>query len=91
MLSITLSSADLADKIGSALNGVKRGEQWMCKCPAHADGNASLAVNGESGKLLLKCHAGCSFDDVRAKLESMALMPKAAARPDAGQRRLARR
>lgn len=34
-------------------------------CPAHQDDNSSLTVRvSEKGDLLLKCFAGCSFDDI---------------------------
>lgn len=37
------------------------GDQWKCRCPAHRDLKASLAVKVASdGKLLLCCHAGCA-------------------------------
>jgi putative DNA primase/helicase len=37
----------------------------MFKCPAHDDQNPSLHVSvGASGKVLFRCHAGCSQQDV---------------------------
>jgi DNA primase len=36
-------------------------DQYLCSCPAHADSDPSLAVTATpSGKILLKCFAGCS-------------------------------
>lgn len=36
-----------------------------CRCPAHDDSTASLTVReGEGGKILVKCHAGCSTDAI---------------------------
>lgn len=34
-------------------------------CPAHEDKEASLSIGtGENGKVLLKCFAGCTFDEI---------------------------
>jgi putative DNA primase/helicase len=42
---------------------------WTAKCPAHHDRNASLSVGaGDGGKLLLRCHAGCSFAAIIAAI-----------------------
>ena len=42
---------------------------WVAKCPAHEDRVASLSVReGRDGRVLVKCHAGCSVDAVVAKL-----------------------
>lgn len=36
------------------------GDQYICRCPAHNDKKASLAVKfTQEGKVLLHCHAGC--------------------------------
>ena len=51
----------------------------MCRCPAHDDRNPSLHVTqGQCGKLLVKCHAGCSQDDVIAALKRQGVWPKTA-------------
>jgi hypothetical protein len=37
----------------------------MAKCPAHDDRRASLSVGeGDDGRALIKCHAGCSVEEV---------------------------
>ncbi len=39
------------------------GTNWQC--PAHPDGSPSLSVNeGDDGKVLLFCHAGCRVDEI---------------------------
>lgn len=50
----------------SRFESSKRGTKgWMVKCPGHEDGNASLSVEeGDDGKILLKCFAGCSHRDI---------------------------
>jgi hypothetical protein len=52
------------------LEGVRqRGEGYQALCPAHEDRDPSLAVaEGEDGKVLLKCFAGCATEDVVAAL-----------------------
>lgn len=39
---------------------------YQCKCPAHEDKTASLTISEKSGKLLLRCHAGCKTENVLA-------------------------
>ncbi len=53
------------------LDGVRpRGEHAaMARCPAHEDRQASLKVDrGDDGKILLHCHAGCSFQEITRTL-----------------------
>ena len=48
---------------------VQRGAGFKAICPAHADKNPSLSVSeGDNGKVLVKCFAGCEFKDVRAAI-----------------------
>ena len=42
----------------------KCGDGWIDTCPAHQDNNPSLSITYRDGKLLLKCFAGCSFDEI---------------------------
>lgn len=50
----------------SKLRGVRAsGSGWSAKCPAHDDQQNSLSVGvGDGGKVLLRCHAGCSFERI---------------------------
>lgn len=50
----------------SHLQGVKgSGTQYSACCPAHGDTHQSLSVSvGKDGRVLLKCHAGCSTEDI---------------------------
>jgi len=52
----------------SGLDRVKRsGKGWTARCPAHEDRHASLSVGeGDDGRILLKCHAGCTNEEVVA-------------------------
>lgn len=46
-------------------NPKKNGNGWNAKCPAHDDRKPSLSVaNGDDGKVLLRCHAGCGHDAI---------------------------
>src|SRR6478736_5769455 len=43
----------------------KSGDGWSARCSAHDDQRASLSIGeGEDGRVLLKCHAGCKVEDV---------------------------
>jgi len=50
----------------SKLRGVRKsGSGWSAKCPAHDDEQNSLSIGeGDGGKILLRCHAGCSFESI---------------------------
>lgn len=62
-------------KLGSV---TKAGASYAARCPAHDDEHASLSVSeGDDGRVLVNCHAGCEPDDVLAavKLEWRDLFP----------------
>ena len=43
---------------------------WQCCCPAHDDRTPSLSIkDGDDGRALLKCHAGCSIDLICAAMK----------------------
>ena len=43
--------------------------RWTALCPAHGDRNNSLSVaEGDDGKVLLKCFAGCDVAEIVAAL-----------------------
>src|ERR1700682_4364018 len=47
----------------------KSGDSWQARCPAHDDKQASLSISeGQDGKVLLHCHAGCKLDEMAAAL-----------------------
>jgi 5S rRNA maturation endonuclease (ribonuclease M5) len=43
----------------------KTGSEFTALCPAHKDKSPSLSIREENGRVLLHCHAGCTFDAVR--------------------------
>ena len=50
----------LADFL-NLLDGTRAsGEGHIAKCPAHADGRASLSVGSGEGRILVHCHTGCT-------------------------------
>jgi hypothetical protein len=50
----------LIDVIGAGATGAT-----IRQCPAHTDATPSLSIGaGENGKLLVHCHAGCTWQDV---------------------------
>lgn len=54
-----------AEQISARLSGRKAAGGWTAKCPAHDDRQASLSVSeGDDGRVLLHCHAGCRFEDI---------------------------
>lgn len=52
------------------VDGIRRsGTGWTARCPAHEDAHASLSVTeGDDGRALLYCHAGCATDAVLGAL-----------------------
>ena len=59
-----------ATSILSKLQGVTRnGDGWKACCPAHDDKTPSLSIKeGDDGRTLLHCHAGCTLEAVCAAM-----------------------
>lgn len=52
------------------LKAHKSGDGWTARCPAHDDQHESLTIGqGQGGRILLHCHAGCPFEKVAAALK----------------------
>jgi hypothetical protein len=63
-----------AEDIARALHGRRSLNQWVCRCPAHDDRRPSLAVrDGDDGRVLLHCHAGCGPLDIIDALKALGL------------------
>ncbi|MFT7692260.1 MAG: 5S rRNA maturation endonuclease (ribonuclease M5) [Candidatus Latescibacterota bacterium] len=64
--------------IESFINGLDAvrsdGSGFIARCPAHEDTNPSLSISeGEDGRILVKCHAGCTAEKVVSEMgKSMA-------------------
>jgi len=63
------------DRVLERLEGVKAHNGYFkALCPAHDDQDPSLSITeGNDGRVLLKCFAGCSFDEI---VEAVGLEPK---------------
>jgi putative DNA primase/helicase len=62
--------------IAKALGGCKAGAAWMTPCPAHDDREPSLSIaDGDDGKVLVHCHAGCEQHRVIAALRALGVWP----------------
>ena len=65
-----------AEELTRALRGRWQGAYGTAKCPAHEDRAPSLSLaDGTTGRVLVKCHAGCTFESVRAVLRRDGLWP----------------
>ncbi len=65
-----------SEELTRALGGRRSASGWLAHCPGHDDRNPSLSVKeGGSGKVLVKCHAGCSNAEVIAALRQLDLWP----------------
>lgn len=60
----------MIEDVLAQLKGVKKvGTGWVAKCPCHEDTHASLSIGeGTDGRILLYCHAGCGYTDIRDAL-----------------------
>jgi hypothetical protein len=69
-----------AARIGLALRGKRNGSGWLvsCPCPNHGNGrgdrNPSLSVTESDGRLLLKCFAGCEFEEIVGELRGRGIL-----------------
>lgn len=59
------------DAIVAGLGGKREGSSWRCRCPAH-DGHSLIATE-KDGKVLFKCHNGCSQTEVITALREIGL------------------
>lgn len=61
-----------AEELTRALSGRWYRSYGIARCPAHDDRNPSLSIaDGDDGRLLLYCHAGCSYDAIRRASEDI--------------------
>ncbi len=60
-----------AEAVTRRLGGRWDGRQGSARCPAHEDKNPSITIaNGDDGRLLIHCFAGCEFRDIMAALRN---------------------
>ena len=71
-----------ARELTVALGGRWNGASGEARCPAHEDKNPSLSIgDGDNGRLLTCCQAGCSPEAVWAALQDRGLVQRAEDRP----------
>jgi putative DNA primase/helicase len=58
------------EKVLDCLEGVRQSNgSWQAICPAHDDHEPSLSISeGDDGRALVKCFAGCETDAVLTRL-----------------------
>jgi len=64
---------------------------WKAKCPSHDDQNPSLSISeGEGGRVLLHCFAGCAVDEIVSDLglEMTDLFLEGACNKDSTERKI---
>lgn len=62
---------NLSSNLGDILSKTRAkpsGNGYIGHCPAHDDRNPSLSINEVENKILLHCHAGCLYEDIKAQL-----------------------
>jgi hypothetical protein len=64
-----------ATDIVAELKGVPEGKGWRSLCPAHDDHTPSLSIIEKDGKVLLRCRAGCTQEEVLDALRRRGLWP----------------
>lgn len=74
---MNLTPEDIARALGNGRES-KVADGWVTTCPAHDDGKASLSIRSPHGKILFKCHAGCTQHEVMEALVARELWPKKA-------------
>src|SRR5438094_4953229 len=77
-----------AELIARALKGKRVGRDFAAHCPAHDDRNPSLSIkDSKDGRILVKCHAGCTQRAVIDKLRELDLWPEAdSSKPASGNK-----
>jgi hypothetical protein len=71
-----------AEELTRALSGRWSGSGGTARCPGHDDHDPSLSVSdGQDGKLLIHCFAGCHQNTVWAALQARGLVERAEDRP----------
>jgi hypothetical protein len=72
------------DGIGGTKWAKRTASTAVASCPSHQDKTPSLSVTRRPDKVLLHCHAGCSFEDILSdlRLEKQDLFADSAERQD---------
>jgi hypothetical protein len=54
----------MTDLLARLKDVVRSGDGWTARCPAHPDQHNSLSIHHRDGRWLLKCHAGCRWQEI---------------------------
>lgn len=85
-----MAKSEAVQRVLKRMQEVKRiSNGWTARCPSHDDRHPSLSIGtGADGRILLKCHAGCSADAIvsRIGLELRDLFPPSPRLRGAGRR-----
>src|SRR5687767_13169310 len=64
-----MANLNLKNVLRQLKNAKRSAGGYTALCPAHDDSRNSLSIGeGDDGKVLIHCHAGCSFDDVMSHI-----------------------
>jgi putative DNA primase/helicase len=55
-----------ANELARRVKAKRVGRSFVCRCPAHNDGDPSLSIMQGHTAILLKCFAGCEPADIIA-------------------------
>src|SRR5687768_13487176 len=61
---VKINELDVDDVLAKLEAAKRTAKGWMARCPSHNDRNPSLSIATDGGKVLLHCHAGCSFENI---------------------------
>src|SRR4051794_6933184 len=65
-----------AESIARTLKGKRLKNGFVALCPSHDDRNPSLSItDGKDGRVLFKCHAGCTQQEVLQALRERGSWP----------------
>jgi putative DNA primase/helicase len=70
-----VTAAEIARALGTAQ---RSGVWWRCRCPVHNSRGATLALRDGDRGPIVRCHAGCTRDQVIAELHRLGLVDHAA-------------
>jgi hypothetical protein len=80
-----------AAQIARALGGHRSGNQWKCKCPAHADKDPSMIIFDGKIAPQVRCYAGCEPIEIIGALRAMGLWERGEGDTDESEQELRRR
>jgi len=71
-----ITCEEIAAQLGGGKEKRNGDGSWNTRCPAHNDDGPSLSVSEKNGKILVRCHAGCTQEAVINALRDRGLWPK---------------